>query len=351
MVKDVINENEGMTLSKINVKCNLIDITVKVEDDVKVDDVKKMADKILTVFTEEELKYYDIELMVDSTAEESEVYPIIGTRHKTNIDGNAEAKFVWQLGEGMKKKIIIIVLSLVLLAGIGAGIFVYINSTQETEFTPTEEQWIDKNKSYALDFYMPSEIAGLTYMGQGVFFDFLADMEKRTGLDFNEFAYQVMTPLEDKDYAIELVSEVADNQILMFTDNYVIVTPNKKFYTSPDEIKNLKLGVLASNQEMVTKALTGATVEYITYETEDELNAALIANDGTIDGAVVVKSLYLDELLINNLHIAYQIPELKMNYVLTLNGDKTLNSIVKKSYNKWASNLELSYDQNLLNTS
>lgn len=95
MVKDVINENEGMTLSKINVKCNLIDITVKVEDDVKVDDVKKMADKILTVFTEEELKYYDIELMVDSTAEESEVYPIIGTRHKTNIDGNAEAKFVW----------------------------------------------------------------------------------------------------------------------------------------------------------------------------------------------------------------------------------------------------------------
>lgn len=250
----------------------------------------------------------------------------------------------------MKKKIIIIVLSLVLLAGIGAGIFVYINSTQETEFTPTEEQWIDKNKSYALDFYMPSEIAGLTYMGQGVFFDFLADMEKRTGLDFNEFAYQVMTPLEDKDYAIELVSEVADNQILMFTDNYVIVTPNKKFYTSPDEIKNLKLGVLASNQEMVTKALTGATVEYITYETEDELNAALIANDGTIDGAVVVKSLYLDELLINNLHIAYQIPELKMNYVLTLNGDKTLNSIVKKSYNKWASNLELSYDQNLLNT-
>ena len=93
-VKEVVESYEGMKLSDVDVKCNLIDIIVVVKDATEVKTVKDMSNKLLTVFTEEELKYYDIQLWVDSNSKNSETYPIIGTRHKTN-NGDLESKFVW----------------------------------------------------------------------------------------------------------------------------------------------------------------------------------------------------------------------------------------------------------------
>lgn len=94
MIKETVESYEGMKLSNVDIKCNLIDIIVKVDDEITLDTVKEMSDKLLTVFSEEELKYYDLELWVDSNAKESEVYPVIGTRHKTG-NGDATKKFVW----------------------------------------------------------------------------------------------------------------------------------------------------------------------------------------------------------------------------------------------------------------
>lgn len=250
----------------------------------------------------------------------------------------------------MKKKVIILIISLVLLIGAGAGIYFYVSDSSKTEFSSKEEQWLEKNKVYTVDFYMPSDIAGLTYMGDGVFFDFIEDLEERTGLDFNEVAYQVTDTVTEKELAIELVNNVGDNQVLMFSDHYVVITYDDKIYTSPDELKGLKLGVETSIQEEVSKYLSGSNVEFVPYESLDELTTSLTSNDGKVDGVVVLRSLFLDEVLNYDLHVAYHIPEIKMNYVLTLNGDETLNSIIKKSYNKWSVNQELSYDENLLNT-
>ena len=83
-----------MKLLDVDVKCNLIDLVVEVDDSVEVDKVKEMSDKILTVFSEEELKYYDVELLVDSAVEESEKYPMTGTKHKM-INGESNEHFVW----------------------------------------------------------------------------------------------------------------------------------------------------------------------------------------------------------------------------------------------------------------
>lgn len=93
-IKEAVESYENMTLSTIDVKCNLIDIIVIVDDSVLASTVKEMSDKVLEAFSEEELKYYDLSLWVDSEAEESETYPMIGTRHK-EINGEANAYFVW----------------------------------------------------------------------------------------------------------------------------------------------------------------------------------------------------------------------------------------------------------------
>lgn len=94
MIKETVESYDGMKLSNVDVKCNLIDIVIVVDDETELSNVKEMSTKLLTAFTEEELKYYDIELLVDSKSEDSEVYPVIGTRHKTN-NNDAEKKFVW----------------------------------------------------------------------------------------------------------------------------------------------------------------------------------------------------------------------------------------------------------------
>ena len=49
---------------------------------------------MLSVFDENELKYYDIEIMVRSTKEDSEAYPQVGTHHK-EINGSTNDDFIW----------------------------------------------------------------------------------------------------------------------------------------------------------------------------------------------------------------------------------------------------------------
>ncbi len=87
---------EKMKVAEINVKCNLIDIVIEVEDDVPVTTVKEMSKKVLEQFTDEELKYYEIELAVDSNVEKSDIYPIYAKKHQM-INGKKDdyKKFVW----------------------------------------------------------------------------------------------------------------------------------------------------------------------------------------------------------------------------------------------------------------
>lgn len=250
----------------------------------------------------------------------------------------------------MKKKIFLLITILIILVGIGTGTYFYFNQKENLAFSASEQQWLEKNKNNVVDFYMPSDIAGLTYMGKGVFFDFLKGLSKKTGLTFNATAYKVMNEIEEKDYSIELVDEIKDNQILILKDNYVIITFAEEIYTSIGEIKNLKIGILAENEEDIRKFLSGSEIEYVLYDNIDELSTALNEKDGAIDGIIGLRSLFLDELLSNDLHIAYHIGEMKKNYVLNLNGNQTLNNIIKKYYLSWSSNLVLSYNSNLLDT-
>lgn len=93
-IKAAVEAHDGMTFSKVDVKCNLIDIIIIVKDETEVKTVKIMSKEIIAVFTEEELKYYDLALWVDSDNDESEKYPIIGTKHKV-INGESKDSFVW----------------------------------------------------------------------------------------------------------------------------------------------------------------------------------------------------------------------------------------------------------------
>ena len=93
-INEFFKEYKEVKLKTFDVKCNLIDIVIEVDDKYSFSKVKDMSKKLLEVFSEDEIKYYDIQLMVKSNNEKSELYPKIGTHHK-EIDGKVNDSFVW----------------------------------------------------------------------------------------------------------------------------------------------------------------------------------------------------------------------------------------------------------------
>ena len=66
----------------------LIYISLKMASGVSKDTAKEIATKTLDYFTEDEKKYYDIQIII-TTSDENAEYPIIGYKHKTSTE------FVW----------------------------------------------------------------------------------------------------------------------------------------------------------------------------------------------------------------------------------------------------------------
>jgi len=96
---EVVEAHDGMKMSDrdnnpISVECNLIKIFVLVDDATTREQVIEMGNNILLAFSEEELRFYDLQLMVDSDNMESTVFPMIGMRHKT-LHGEVDKQFVW----------------------------------------------------------------------------------------------------------------------------------------------------------------------------------------------------------------------------------------------------------------
>jgi len=86
IVKDKINELEGIKSVDIYTSSKIIKIVVKLNEDIDLDSIKNKANESISLFSEENLTYYDIEFFVTSKNEESEIYPQIGYKFKTNSE-------------------------------------------------------------------------------------------------------------------------------------------------------------------------------------------------------------------------------------------------------------------------
>lgn len=244
----------------------------------------------------------------------------------------------------MKKRGIILgVVCLVIFIGIVGGIYFVLRGTDKNNLTITEKQWIENNKNLLQDFSIVDNVPIFSDAGTGVVFDFLTSLEENTGLDFNELSYSYGgNPTSD--YAFKIVSKKEKNDILIYRDNFVLVTKEKMSYNTTADIKNIRVGVLNNHLEEVEKYLNGSTnVTYTTVENENDL-----LSFPEVDAIVLPKTIYMEQLAGDDkLNIAYSITEMTENYVLHLGDDKTLNSILTKYYKKWyEENFDASFKEN-----
>ena len=238
----------------------------------------------------------------------------------------------------MKNKKKFIIIGIVILVLI-AGFLVYHFLTKEDKVTTLnvfEKQWIESNKNNIIDMSIIDEIPILSYNGEGIIVDFLDSLNKETNLSFNKVSYKLGDEVKSE-YSFKLVDEVADDNILIYEDNFVIAT-KKDTYLTIEDLKGLTIGVLNENLNNINNYLYNADVSYKTYETEEELINEFNNEKTTLNAIVLLKTTNLKQLIDNNYRIAYNISDYKKYYVLDLGSTEKLNTILTKYYNKWSSN-------------
>lgn len=86
---DKIKELENVSDVDIYVKSKIIRIIVNLEQDIELNALKAKSNEMIKSFSQENLSYYDVEIFVESKNKDSEIYPKIGYKYKTN------SEFVW----------------------------------------------------------------------------------------------------------------------------------------------------------------------------------------------------------------------------------------------------------------
>ena len=252
----------------------------------------------------------------------------------------------------VRKIFIIIILIAIVFGVLGIAIYSKNKNDKNGVFSIIEKRWIEKNKSTVIDVSILNDLPLFGDEGDGVFFDFLDDFTKETNLNFNMIPYSKNKSTDDSGYTFEINdnSVLKDNELLFYTDNYVMISKDSERIKKFSDLKNSVIGVLDTDLSMIKEYLNdNQGVVYNTYNDIDSIVKALNEND--VKYAIVPKNIYIKPILKNNYYIVYNISDIYTNYVLKVNGkEKVLNSIIKKYYIRWKKNgFDKSYNERLFN--
>ncbi len=84
-IKDNIEEKEGVTKVTYHNEGRILNFTIKVDGNTKPETAKEYATEIIKDIKEKDLKYYDVQIFLDSDDNTND-YPTAGYKHKTSDD-------------------------------------------------------------------------------------------------------------------------------------------------------------------------------------------------------------------------------------------------------------------------
>ena len=227
----------------------------------------------------------------------------------------------------MKKKLLI---SIPIIIAIVAFVVVYKFYNKEdktTTLTITEKKWVEEHSDQEFDFEVINDYPLFGLNGTGVIFDFIDDFEKNIGIEFNKISYLKSQDSTSTSYRIRILNDgdkLSEKDLLFFNDNYVAIGKEHQRINHIKDMKNIKFGLFEEDeQEIIYYLKSGTNLSYSTYDDITKLYEALDNDE--------VNTIEKDKYYTN-----YYFTEIKKQIVLTLSdGDKELNNIVTKYYNKW----------------
>lgn len=245
------------------------------------------------------------------------------------------------------KIIILTIIGVVLLISI--IIFILNYSKDESSFSLIEKKWIKDNTNNIIDVSIYNDIPVYGKNGQGLSFEYLDKFNEKYNIEFNKVSYITNNNSTYKNVAFRILNpsdELSKEDILLFEDNYVVIAKEIKNIDKNSDLENKKIGVLNNDMNVINYYLSEVkSISYTPYNSIDELYKGL--KDDNIEYIILPKTMYLDDIIDNEFKIVYHINDLKQKYVLTVNKNNTLLSIMKKYTNQFkADEYKNSYNNN-----
>ena len=252
----------------------------------------------------------------------------------------------------MKKrnnKVIVLIVVAVLFA-VSLLIFILNYSKDNSSFSILEKKWINDNTSNVLDISVYNDVPVYGKSGKGVIFDLLDDFTTTYGINFNKISYSVDSSSNLNKNAFRVLNNnesLTNKDILLYEDNYVLVSTEEEVINNINDIDNHTVAVLKKDLNTVSNDLSEVKkISYLQKENVNELEEAL--KNKETNYVIVPYNMYMDFILKNDLYILYHFSDISKKYVLTIE-NKTFLDIMKKYYLGYQKNKQqTSYKTNLL---
>ena len=227
----------------------------------------------------------------------------------------------------------LVILSIIgLIFTISLVIFILNYTKDSSSFSIIEKNWINNNTNNIIDVSVYNDIPIYGQNGEGIAFSYLEEFTNSYGIEFNKVSYTENNTDNIKPVAFRILdfnTELTDKDIEIYKDYYVIVSKDNSVLNNISDLNNIKLGAIESNLNNVKYYLNEATnITYVSCTSIEDMLTKLASK--TIDYMAIPKTMYLDDILTNDLNIVYHISELYERHVITVSEDETLRSILTK---------------------
>lgn len=237
-----------------------------------------------------------------------------------------------------KKKVFLAIIFLAVVLFI--GLYLVYHYSEPNILSSKDKKWLSENNKNVVSMDVLNDVPLYAYNGEGIAYKFLDFVSEQANIEINKVTYLKDNKSLNNNYSFELVdgsSKLSSNQLLFYTDSYVLVSKQDKKYNSLNELNGMTFGVFKDDAASVSYYLSSLDeVKYINYAKEESLFNAL--DDNEVSAVIVPNVMYLYKTIGDEFHINYFFTEITKNLVLTLdNTNKEFNSILKKCYDYWFS--------------
>jgi len=239
-----------------------------------------------------------------------------------------------------KKYFLVIGLVLILLVLV-FGILYYVNNS-ESSYSFSEKSWINNNVNERKAVNIQGSLPIFSENGEGVFYDYLREMERDTGLTFN-----ISVSTNEADYNLLNKNDVGKNDLVFYTDHFVVISKSDKQLVDLSNIKDQLIGVIKDDMDYVSEYLGDYEFNFQDYDDfkklDEEVNHSILY-------AIVPMYKYMTDIVYNKYNIVYHIEGLHSHYVLSKpdNNEDVLSSVFNKFYNKWEDEIYTSINKHFL---
>ncbi len=234
----------------------------------------------------------------------------------------------------MKKKKWLFIVPLIIIALMIAGTIIYKGLTDESNLTSEERTWINSNINNVQNVYVVKDENIFSRDGHGIFYTFLEDFSDEYGINVNIVNSE--PNLFASGVTLNYKHELNDDDKVFAIDHYVLLSKKNEYFNQNSDLNGLTIGVLNSDKDLISSYLKNENVTLNGYDTLEDLLKSLEGKEAYI---VLPRIKYIDEILKNNLVIAYHLSDVNNYYVLK-GIDDIFSSILEKYYLRWQDNID-----------